>query len=174
MDAAMRLGSPVFARRAADEATAPLRAARAEALHLAASLAGHLDAAATASLARKLYAVRSGQLLQQPFVQTYMQAEAYVARHGAGGAHGVRLATLLERHEDLETLRREHPAFAWHVEKDAADEDGDEPCAKAPRAAAPPAASPAPDEDAIDLTGTPASPAREPERAELSLDEYLF
>ena len=57
MDAAMRLGSPVFARRAADDATVPLRAARAEALHLAASLAGHLDAAATASLARKLYAV---------------------------------------------------------------------------------------------------------------------
>jgi hypothetical protein len=57
MDVAMRLGSTVFARRAADEATAPLRASRAEALHLAASLTGRLDAAATASLARKLCAV---------------------------------------------------------------------------------------------------------------------
>ena len=57
LEVAMRLGSPVFGRHAADDATAPLRASRSEALHLAASLAGFLDAAATASLARKLFAV---------------------------------------------------------------------------------------------------------------------
>jgi hypothetical protein len=129
------------------------------------------------AVARKLYAVRSGQQLQQPFVQTYLQAEAFVARHGPDGKHGVRLATLLERYADLETLRREHSAFAWLVEKEAADADSDddEPCAKAPRAAAPPVAASAPDDgEIIDLSGS--QPAREPERAELSmdLDNYLF
>ena len=127
---------------------------------------------------QKLCGVKSGQLLQNPFVQTFVMAKAYVARHGADGAHGVRLATLLERHEDMETLRRDHPAFAWHVEKDAADESGGddddaEPRAKAPRAetgAAGPSAAP----DVIDLSGTPASPAREAEQAELSVDNYLF
>ena len=126
---------------------------------------------------QELCAVKSRQLLQNPFVRTYVMAKAYVARHGADGARGVRLATLLERHEDMAALRREHPAFAWHVEKDAADEDDDddEPNAKAPRAetgaAGPPAA---PAEEFVDLSGTPASPAREAEPAELSVDDYLF
>ena len=130
---------------------------------------------------QKLCAVRSGQLIQTAFVRTYVMAKAYVARHGADGAHGVRLATLLARHEDMDALRREHPAFAWHIEKDAVDEsdeeEDEEPRAKAPRAetdaAVPPAA--AADDDFIDLSGTPASPAREAERAEqLSVDNYLF
>ena len=129
---------------------------------------------------QKLCSVKSGQLLQSPFVRTYVQAQAYVARHDADGALAVRLATLLERHEDMAALRREHPAFAWHVEKDAADDDDgddDKPRAKAPRveqdAAALPAAAAV--GDFIDLSGTPASPAREAERAEqLSVDDYLF
>ena len=130
---------------------------------------------------QKLCAVRSGQLLQTPFVRTYVMAKAYVARHDAEGAHGVRLATLLERHEDMDALRREHPAFAWHIEKDAADEsdeEDDEPHAKAPRAETDAMAHPgaaAADDVFIDLSGTPASPARKAEHAEqLSVDDYLF
>jgi hypothetical protein len=60
--------------------------------------------------------------LQRPFTHLHMQAEAYVAKH-CGGAHVVRLSALLAAHEDVAALRLEHPAFAWHVLRDAEEED---------------------------------------------------
>jgi hypothetical protein len=59
-------------------------------------------------------------MAQALFLKLYGLAEQYVSR--TEGPHSVRLASLLG-HEDMPMLRLVCPAFAAHVEQEAADED---------------------------------------------------
>ena len=65
----------------------------------------------------------SGRSLHRPFTSTYIQAEAYVAKNGAGGPEAVRLSALIAAHEDVQQLQKDEPSFAWHVMRTAEAED---------------------------------------------------
>ena len=97
MDVAMRLGGPVAARRAADDASAPLRASRTEALFLAAALAGRLDAAATTSLARKLSAA-AGESADAAPALSELLARLHAAGREQPCKRDVLCAAFLQRH----------------------------------------------------------------------------
>lgn len=100
LDAAMRLGSPVAARRAKDCASVPLRCARTEALFLAAALAGQLDARATAALARKLFAVAdpSDGLAAAAPALSELLAQLHSGRDAQDCAADVMYAAFMQQH----------------------------------------------------------------------------
>jgi len=70
---------------------------------------------------QRIYPAGRKRLLQRSFTNLYQKAELFVSR--AHGDHATRLASLIAAHEDLPALRAACPAFASHLEQDAAEED---------------------------------------------------
>ncbi len=84
-----------------------------------------------------------GRAEQRAFTALFVQASAFVAKRR--GAAAVRLPRLLAACDDVDALRAAHPAFTWHVLREAehdSDDDGSDDGSDAAAAAVVPLASP--------------------------------